>query len=109
MAAGTADVPFAPGSRIRPRDSDAFWVVSDALETATGWRLYLEDGLGTVRRLDVPHGGESTIERLPDDGAADPHFVLAGLWAEWMRVASVTARATALASTPLRPYLHQDE
>jgi superfamily II DNA or RNA helicase len=109
MATGMAGGPFTAGNRVRPRDSDIFWVVTDALETATGWRLYLEDGHGTVRRLDIPHGSEPAVEKLPDDGAADPHLVLAGLWAEWMRVAAVTARATALASTPLRPYMHQDE
>jgi hypothetical protein len=85
MAAGTAGSPFAAGSRIRPNDSDVFWVVTDVLETATGWRLYLEDGHGTVRRLDLPLDGESAVETLPDDGAADPHLLLAGLWAEWMR------------------------
>jgi superfamily II DNA or RNA helicase len=109
MSPGRPGAPFTAGSRVRPSDSDVFWAVTDALETATGWRLYLEDGYGAVRRLDVPYGSEAAVETVPDDGAADPGLVLAGLWAEWMQVAAVTARATALASTPLRPYLHQDE
>ena len=37
MAAGTASSPFAAGSRIRPSDSNVFWVVTDALETARTW------------------------------------------------------------------------
>ena len=44
---------------------------------------------------------------VAEDGAAEPAIVLAGLWAEWMRAATLESKATTLATTPLRPYAHQ--
>jgi hypothetical protein len=74
---------------------------------AAGWRVYADtDDGGTVRHLTSEQAG--LFEVISEDGSADAACVLAGFWAEWMRAATVTASATALATTPLRPYAHQD-
>jgi SNF2 family DNA or RNA helicase len=107
--AGAEGSPFVAGRRARPIGTDVFLTITDAIQTANGWRLYLEDEKGAVQKLDIPRGAESELELLAEDGAGDPNTILAGLWVEWMRVAANTARATVWSSTPLRPYLHQDE
>lgn len=97
-----------PGHRIRLPGIDGWTTVTDAIETATGWRIYAEtDGGGMVRR-DLTMEQAGLVEVIAEDGEADSAQVLAGLWAEWMRAATTSASATALATTPLRPYAHQD-
>jgi len=97
-----------PGRRIRLPGMDSWATITDAIETATGWRVYADtDDGGTVRR-DLTKEQADRAEILVEDGSADSASVLAGLWAEWMRAATINASATALATTPLRPYAHQD-
>ena len=100
---------FENGMRVRLPGTTRFLVVEDVVERERHVRLYLADETGDVTPYDVPTGAECDLEVLSEDGEGSPGWVLAGLWSEWMRQAIHTSRATALASTPLRPYLHQDE
>jgi hypothetical protein len=96
------------GHRIRLPGAEGWATVTDVIETATGWRVYADtDDGGTVRR-DLTPEQTAGIEVISEDGSADSVCVLAGLWAEWMRAATSSASATALATAPLRPYAHQD-
>ena len=96
-----------PGHRVRLPGIDGWVTVTDAIETAAGWRVYADtDDGGTVRR-DLTSEQTELLEVISEDGSADAACILAGFWAEWMRAATVTASATALATTPLRPYAHQ--
>ena len=96
------------GHRVRLPGIDGWVTVTDAIETAAGWRVYADtDDGGTVRR-DLTSEQAGLLEVIAEDGSADAACVLAGFWAEWMRDATITASATALATTPLRPYAHQD-
>lgn len=96
------------GHRVRLPGTEAWATVTDVIETATGWRVYADtDDGGTIRR-DLTSEQAAGIEAISEDGSADSACVLAGLWAEWMRAATSSASATALATTPLRPYAHQD-
>ena len=97
-----------PGHRLRLPGIDGWVTITDAIETAAGWRVYADtDDGGTVRR-DLTFEQTERLEVISEDGSADPACILAGFWAEWMRAATLTASATALATTPLRPYAHQD-
>ena len=49
----------------------------------------------------------SEVQVLEPDAGADSARVLAGMWTRWMAAASINARTTLLASSPLRPYAHQ--
>ena len=85
--------------------TEGWATVTDVIETATGWRVYADsDDEGTVRR-DLTSEQAAGIQVISEDGSADSVCVLAGLWAEWMQAS--TSSATALATTPLRPYAHQ--
>lgn len=100
---------FTAGARIRPTGAASFLLVQDVVPRRGETRLYLSDEDGQVTVLDVKHGDESSIEVLSEDGLGAASSVLTGLWSEWMRQAIYTSRATALSSTPLQPYLHQEE
>lgn len=100
---------FEAGMRVRPPGFSSFLVVDDAIERDGAIRLYLLDEGGHVVRTDIASGDEWSVEILEEDGGGSSPQVLAGLWSEWMQQAIHTSKATALSSTPLRPYLHQDE
>lgn len=100
-------VRFEAGQRLRLPGTESFATVDDARETPDGWRLYLQGDDGSITKLSVTNADASRVEVLTQDGAAEPSRVLAGLWAEWMKAATVETKATALATSPLRPYAHQ--
>lgn len=101
-------VAFEEGQRIRLPDERTFVVVEFAQQADDGtWKLGIDDGQG-IRKLQLAPVDVQRVEFLHSDGGAQPAAVLAGLWSEWMRRAGVTAKATALASTPLVPYPHQN-
>lgn len=93
--------------RVRLAGSPKFLVIEDVVERDGVIRLYLHGDDGKPVRWDV--GAEDTVEILQEDGNGSSSQVLAGLWTEWMQQAIHTSKATALSSTPLQPYLHQDE
>src|ERR1700727_2955715 len=97
-----------PGRRVRLPGIDGWTTVTDAIETDTGWRIYADTDDGGMVRRDLTPQQVALLEIIAEDGSADSACILAGLWAEWMRAATVNASATALATTPLRPYAHQD-
>lgn len=97
-----------PGRRVRLPGIDGWTTVTDAIETATGWRIYADTDDGGMVRRDLTTEQAGLLEVIAEDGSADSVCILAGLWAEWMRAATVNASASALATTPLRPYAHQD-
>jgi superfamily II DNA or RNA helicase len=97
-----------PGRRVRLPGIDGWTTVTDAIETATGWRIYADTDDGGMVRRDLTAEQAGLLEVIAEDGSADSVSILAGLWAEWMRAATINASATALATTPLRPYAHQD-
>jgi superfamily II DNA or RNA helicase len=100
-------IRFDQGQRIRLPDTDSFVTVDDAREISDGWRLYLQDDSGEIKRVDLTKGDAARVEILAEDGGGPPARVLAGLWTEWMKAATLDAKATALATSPLRPYAHQ--
>jgi superfamily II DNA or RNA helicase len=85
------------------------WTVDNVVDGPHALIVYVQDDRGGLDRFEIPHGTEPGVEVLTEDGSADPQLLLAGFWVRWMQAASATARATALATTPLKPYLHQDE
>jgi superfamily II DNA or RNA helicase len=101
-------VEFRSGQRVRIPGEPSFATVDDARETPGGWRLYVEDDAGRIRKVELTAAEASTVEVLVEDGAADPGLLVAAFWTEWMAAATVDAKATALASSVLRAYAHQD-
>ena len=100
-------VRFEQGQRVKLPDGESFVTIDDARETPAGWRLYLKDDRDEIVRVDLSKEDAARIEVLAEDGGGSPAKVLAGLWAEWMKAATLDAKATALATSPLRPYAHQ--
>ena len=99
---------FNQGQRIRLPGETAFVVIDGAISSSDGsWRLYVSDG-AAVRPVTLSVDDVDNVELLAEDGTANSSAVLAGLWAEWMRRAAVSSKATALASSPLNPYPHQN-
>lgn len=98
---------FTAGLRVRLPGEASFVVIDGAIPSDDGWRLYVTDGTG-VRPVALTAEEVEKVELLHEDGTASASAVLAGLWAEWMRRAAVSSKATALASSPLNPYPHQN-
>jgi len=98
---------FEVGQRVRLAGADSFATVDDARETEGGWRLYLQGDDGSIAKVNLSMSDAARVEVLAEDGTAEPAKVLAGLWTEWMKASTLEAKATALATTPLRPYAHQ--
>ena len=99
---------FTEGQRVRLPGEAQYVIVDGAIATADGsYRLYVNDD-GDVRAVTLSAAEVSETATLAEDGEADASNVLAALWSEWMRRAAVSSKATALASSPLDPYPHQD-
>lgn len=99
---------FQTGQRVRLPGEEAFVIIDGAIPSGDGgWRLYVSDGSG-VRPVPLSAADAALVEALEEDGTANSAAVLASLWAEWMRRAAVSTKATALASSPLNPYPHQN-
>ena len=88
---------FAPGQRIRLPDSAALVIIEVATATPDGWQLFVDDGSGTYRKILLTPALAEEVTVVAEDGAAEPAIVLAGLWAEWMRAATLESKATTLA------------
>lgn len=100
---------YKHGQRIRLPGEESFVVVDGAIPADDGgWRLYVADSPGSIRPVTIRADEASSVQILAEDGGGDPAAVLAGLWSEWMRRAAVSSKATALASSPLNPYPHQN-
>lgn len=105
---GESAVHFSEGQRVRLPTEEIFVVVDAAIPTGVGgWRLYVIDN-ATVRAVTLTADEAESVEILHQDGSASGSSVLAALWSEWMRRATVSTKATALASSPLNPYPHQN-
>jgi superfamily II DNA or RNA helicase len=98
-----------PGMRVRPPGFTSFLLIDDVVERGNEVRVYLVNDAGDTVRYSIAAGEVSNVEILEEDGYGASSQVLAGLWSEWMQQAIHTSKATALSSTPLQPYLHQDE
>ncbi len=99
---------FSTGQHVRLPGEEAFVIIDGAIPSGDGaWRLYVDDGSG-IRSVLLSADQASHVELLDEDGSASATAVLAGLWSEWMRRAAVSTKATALASSPLNPYPHQN-
>ncbi len=98
---------FEPGQRVRLPGEAFLRTVEMAAETPQGWQLFVDDGSGSYRKVVLTPELAEQVSVVAEDGAAEPSVVLAGLWAEWMRAATLESKATTLATTPLRPYAHQ--
>jgi SNF2-related domain len=97
------------GQRLHiPGQSLPDWVTVDFVHGEHGiYKLYVKDDAGGIHSVELTGDELAEVVVLEQDGAADSRRVLAGLWTSWMRAAAANARATVLASTPLRPYVHQ--
>ena len=98
---------FETGQRVRLPGQTQYVTVDDCRQTTGGWRLYLLDERGDITRHDLTTEQAVQVTVLAPDGNGSPHLLLAALWTEWMRAATLDAKATALATSPLRPYAHQ--
>lgn len=100
---------FAQGQRVRLPGRADILVIQDVVTAGDGCTLYVapEAAPEDITRVPLAAGEAVGVEVLRADGRADPRQVLAGLWNEWMRHSVASAKATALASTPLRAYPHQ--
>ncbi len=100
---------FRAGHRLRvPALGSLGYVTVDmAAPTAGGWVLYVKDDHGGLHRADVSDADVDSVDLLVQDGQARSERVLAGMWTQWMAAASMNARSTLLASSPLEPYAHQ--
>jgi superfamily II DNA or RNA helicase len=101
---------FTPGSRVRiPHLSSLPGHVRIELATPVngGWQLFVEESPGRFQKVDLTADQAAGCEILTEDGGGEPEAVLVGLWTAWMRAASTDAKAAALGSSPLRPYVHQ--
>jgi len=96
----------------------------------TGERLHL-DGKWVTVRMAQRHGDQGVQVAVEDkdglelvtltwdelaaargpgeDGTGVPVRAITALWAQWMRWVTPRIRSAVLATTPLRPYAHQDE
>ncbi|MGA2805141.1 MAG: helicase-related protein [Acidimicrobiales bacterium] len=99
---------FEEGARVRLPGHDRYVTVSTAVETPTGWRLFTEDDAGNVAKTELTGEQVAAVELLAEDGYAEPASVLGALWAEWMRRAASDGKVSAMGSSPLVPYPHQD-
>lgn len=99
---------FERGQRLKLPHSNELMSVDHAVEMPTGWRLYLEADDGTIQRVELTSEDAKQAEVFSENGMAESADLLAGLWAEWMKAASSSASGTVLATTPLRPYAHQN-
>lgn len=97
----------AEGQLVRVGNAGPFRSLEAARPTSDGWRLYLADENGDPVRLELAREDAHHFEVLREDGSADPARALAGLWSHWMRASSLDAKATVLATSPLKPYAHQ--
>jgi superfamily II DNA or RNA helicase len=102
-------VRFEAGQRVRLQGAESFSPIDLARETRDGWQLYLQNDDGGIVKVNLSSSEAAHVEVLAEDGAAEPAKVLAGLWTEWMKASTLDAKATALATTPLRPYAHQTQ
>jgi hypothetical protein len=100
---------IAAGTRVRRLGLPGVWTVDNVVDGPDALIVYVQDDRGGLDRFEIPHGAEPDVEVLTEDGSANPQLLLTGFWVRWMQAASATARATALATTPLKPCLHQDE
>lgn len=98
---------FAAGQRIRLPGETQLHTVEMAAETPHGWQLFVDDGSGSYRKILLTPELADQVAVVAEDGGAEPSVVLAGLWTEWMRAATLESKATTLATNPLRPYAHQ--
>jgi len=100
---------FAQGQRVRLPGRADILVIQDVVTAGDGCTLYVapEAAPDDITRVPLAAGEAAGVEVLRADGRADPRQVLASLWNEWMRHSVASAKATALASTPLRAYPHQ--
>jgi superfamily II DNA or RNA helicase len=72
-----------------------------------GLRLYVVDGTD-LRPVSLDAAGVAQLEVLTENGNADPAAVLGALWSEWMQRVADAGEVSALASSPLVPYPHQN-
>lgn len=100
-------VKFESGQRVRLPGATDFATVDGVIETPDGSKLYVKHDDGRLATTLVSRELSEQVEILSEDGAADSALVLAGLWTGWMRAATFESKSTALATTPLRPYMHQ--
>lgn len=105
---GDAVTNLNEGQRIRLPGEDRYVVVESAVVASDGGLRLIVDDRGDLRKAALSADQVARLETLAEDGGAEPFAVLAGFWVQWMRRASQGASATALATTPLRPYPHQN-
>src|SRR6185503_16704806 len=102
---------FASGDRVRIRLDGApdLATVRAAVPTAddSSWTLFLLDDFGGIHEVELAADDTYSVTKIQTDGAADSARVLAGMWTRWMSAAATNAESSAIASTQLRPYVHQ--
>lgn len=84
---------FEQGQRIRLPGRDGFVTIDDAQRTSRGWRSYVQNESSEIRRIEFSDTDAGRIEVVTEDGGSNPAKLLAALWTEWMRAATVAVGA----------------
>lgn len=99
---------FEPGERVRLPVDPAWVTVQMAVQTPDGGaQLAVQDDAGLVSLRMLSPAEAEAVQVLRRDLAGDSGRVLAGMWTQWMAAANHNARTTMLASSTLKPYIHQ--
>ena len=107
-AGGGAVESLSAGSRIQLPGESGWVTVQMAQGDPPGpLMMAVADDAGLIRMVSLTAEEAGGIRLLEHDLGAESQRVLAGMWTQWMAAANHNARTTILASTTLKPYIHQ--
>ena len=107
-AGGGAVEGLSAGSRIQLPGESGWVTVQMAQGDPPGpLMMAVADDAGLIRMVSLTAEEAGGIRLLEHDLGAESQRVLAGMWTQWMAAANHNARTTILASTTLKPYIHQ--
>ena len=103
------NVTFEEGQKVLLPGESQYVTIDSVVPEGDGVRLFVVDRTGSLRKVTLTGAQVAMLAPLTEDGGADSRDLLAAMWAEWMASATTSAKAAALASSPLKPYPHQHQ